>query len=1009
MNRPPQPHQLGVVAGDGAPTQLLDPARLAAITARPPQQAAVDGLLKAYTTTPRAQVRMACGVGKTHVGILTAAAVHARRVVIAVPSLSLVDQTLRAWLPLLASNTQAVAVCSADGLFTGTGRPTGPRITTTDTARIGFLLDQPAPVLVVATYQSLTRLAAAVRDTQAVIDLLILDEAHHLTGNLHPGQRVALDDTQLPATRRLAMTATPVIATQADAAGAAGFDPFTSPAAAASAISMDDPSLFGPVALLYSTRQAIEDGYLCDYEVLVVSRIDTPFNRERLPMAALAAAANERGVARALSFHNWVADARAFTNLLNISSHQSVSFSAETINGTTPTVKRRKILTRLAGQCGPGVVRVVTAAKCLREGVDVCAVDAVLFASPRSSTVEIVQAVGRALRTHPGKARGTIILPLLLPAGAGLDDDEQLTASQFAHVWKVLRALNAHDPRISESLLRPAHPERNRANAGRRLEERELPAWLHMVGAIDPATILGRLVSPGSSSQWDLMSRCLAELVDEIGSAHRVKATHVHRGRRIGDWVVAQRHNYHRGVMDPARADLLVQIPGWTWRQDGLLDHRMVDRLEQFALEHGTSRDSTTGESIYPTAAGEARIGRWLAQTRRAQREGRLEAGVATRLTALPDWTWEPLTPEDRRGVEALAAFVAWEGSATVPAGHVEDGFALADWLDRTGRTYLAKQLSPELHEEILAVCPTDAKGSPRFAWDAHRLRTEAGLTALRRYAATGSITAMPTTAQEVVDGLVINLYQWCARLRWLDGRGELDPTMRAQLEQIPGWVWSLRAARTKYGPAITLPAGVRHGRPHTRNHFGCPCRECDQAARDFQAAFKRQQIHALTSGWVLAPEAATRVKTLLAANPWAVPLSVAAAAGMPRTLLGQLLAEPQTTTIPPWIAARLHRLTPAQVRQWHREGSRGRAASRALDPGDQPRHQQLLDQLRDAGWKDAQIGAAMGYRGSATHVTRSDPSAAVVHALDQMVCTLGPSLSVPDWLTGPVALAHTA
>ncbi|MDN5804791.1 MAG: DEAD/DEAH box helicase family protein, partial [Microlunatus sp.] len=509
---------------------VVDPALINVVTPRPPQQSAVDSLMSCFAAHSRAQVRMACGVGKTHVGIFTAAATGAQRVVVAVPSLSLVDQTLASWMPLLAKGTQTVAVCSADGLFTPAGRPVGPRVTTTNPARIGFLLQQDTPTLIVTTYQSLVRLASAVRATGTTIDLLVLDEAHHLTGHLQPGQRAALDDAQLPAARRLAMTATPVIATQADAAGATGFDPFASSSTAAAAISMDDEQLFGPVAHLYTTRQAIDDGYLCDYEVMVVSRIDTPFNRQRLPLAALAAAANERGVARALSFHNWVADARAFTNLLNVSSHDTVRFVADTINGTTPTPARRKILTRLAGQCGPGVVRVVTAAKCLREGVDVCAVDAVLFASPRSNTVEIVQAVGRALRIHPGKERGTIILPLLLPPG-GVDDDEQLTASHFAHVWKVLRALNAHDPRISESLMRAARPDQNPRRRGLRTEARQMPDWLHLVGGVDADTILGRLVSP-VSSQWDTMFQTLVDAVDQVGSAHRIKNTHLHAGRR---------------------------------------------------------------------------------------------------------------------------------------------------------------------------------------------------------------------------------------------------------------------------------------------------------------------------------------------------------------------------------------------------------------------------------------------------------------------------------------------
>ena len=978
---------------------LIDPALVIGIKPRPPQRAAVGDLMAVYDDHPRAQLRMACGVGKTHVGIFTAAAAAARTVVVAVPSLSLVDQTLRSWMPLLARGAQTIAVCSADGLFTESGRAVGPRVTTTDPARIGFLLEQDAPALMVTTYQSLPRLAAAVRDTKALIDLLVLDEAHHLTGHLNAGQRAALDNTQLPAARRLAMTATPVIATQADVAGAPGFDPFTTPTVASAAVSMNDVALFGPVAHLYTTRQAIDDGYLCDYEVLVVSRIDTPFNRQRLPLAALAAAANERGVARALSFHNWVADARAFSNLLNVSNHQTVRFVADTITGTTPTPARRKILTRLAGQCAPGVVRVVTAAKCLREGVDVCAVDAVLFASPRSSTVEIVQAVGRALRIHPGKARGTIILPLLLPAGR-IDDDEELTASQFAHIWKVLRALNAHDPRISESLLRPARPDREPGHRAAEADARQLPEWLHLVGGIDADTILGRLVTP-ANSLWDNTFRTLVQVVEEVGSAHRIKNTHEHGGRRIGDWVVAQRHNYHRGVLDPARIEQLEQVPGWTWRPDGILDHRIVDRLEAFTTAAGSCRDATAGESIYPPAAGESRIGRWLAHTRRSHREQRLERSVSTRLEQLPGWTWEPLDVDDRDGVEALRAYVAWDGTAAVPPGHVEGNLPLSEWLDQKARTYLAKQLSPELHEEILSVCPLDAKGQPKFAWDVSRVRADAGLVALRQYAAAGGdLTRMARTQQELVDGLVINLYQWCARMRWLAARDQLAAPLRASLEMVPGWVWSLREANTKLGAPIELPPGVSHGRPHVRSHFGCPCQACDTASRTFQSAFKRRQTENLTAGWVTSPPGAARVRGLLGTNSWAVPLSVAAAGCMPRTLLGALLTDPDSTRIPPWIAARLEELTAGQVREWHREGSRGRSASRATDPGDPARHRRLLEQLRTAGWKDAEIGSALGYRGSAAHATRPDPSSAVVHALEQLLLAVGPTRARPDWLT---------
>ena len=113
---------------------------------------------------------------------------------------------------------------------------------------------------------------------------------------------------------------------------------------------------------------------------------------------------------------------------------------------------------------------------------------------------------------------------------------------------------------------------------------------------------------------------------------------------------------------------MLGLLPGRAQRRDrqhdakddhppnGVLDHRMVDRLEDYAASTGSCRDAAAGESAYPVKAGEARLGRWLAQTRRTHREGLAEKSVSDRLSRLPGWTWEPLSPTGRAGVEALAA-----------------------------------------------------------------------------------------------------------------------------------------------------------------------------------------------------------------------------------------------------------------------------------------------------------------------------------------------------------------
>lgn len=90
----------------------------------------------------------------------------------------------------------------------------------------------------------------------------------------------------------------------------------------------------------------------------------------------------------------------------------------------------------------------VTNARCLTEGVDVPNIDCVMFADPRRSTVDIVQAVGRALRTAEGKKCGYVVIPVLIDSEG--NDGEAFQASSFDSVLQVLRALAANDERIVE-------------------------------------------------------------------------------------------------------------------------------------------------------------------------------------------------------------------------------------------------------------------------------------------------------------------------------------------------------------------------------------------------------------------------------------------------------------------------------------------------------------------------------------------------------------------------------
>lgn len=128
---------------------------------------------------------------------------------------------------------------------------------------------------------------------------------------------------------------------------------------------------------------------------------------------------------------------------------EMVSVAAQHVDGTMPATTRDEKLSWLNASPADGnECRILTNVRCLSEGVDVPSLDAVLFLSARNSQIDVVQSVGRVMRTAPGKKFGYIIIPVLIPSDKtpeeALNDNKR-----FAVVWTVLNALRAHDDRFN--------------------------------------------------------------------------------------------------------------------------------------------------------------------------------------------------------------------------------------------------------------------------------------------------------------------------------------------------------------------------------------------------------------------------------------------------------------------------------------------------------------------------------------------------------------------------------
>jgi superfamily II DNA or RNA helicase len=803
----------------------------AAVTPRPHQAQALADLMTAFAIHERVRLIMACGTGKTLVGRWHAQASDARNILVLVPSLALLAQTLHEWRRADGWAFDALVICSDPTTEAGAAeRDDQVRIAptewlaakakvTTDPAQAARFLEagRGARRVVFSTYHSAPVVVAAQARTGSVFDLAICDEAHRLAGSPRAEFRVVLDSRQIVARRRLFMTATERLVGDGD-----GF-------------SMDDVDLFGPVAHKVSFGEAIRVGLLCDYQVTVLGipgtvGVDDPASAAP---AAVLDAVDRHQVSRLVTFHSRVQRAADFAKLLNGTCTPSGRrVEALHLSGSMPTSRRNAGLAWLGAPTADHEVRLVSNARVLTEGVDVPAVDGICFVDPRASVIDIIQAIGRVLRPAPGKKIGTIIVPIGLPAHG--DDDTELLVSRFGLLWTVLRALRSHDQRFADELDLAARAAvlRGDRNWGYRPDRLAyvLPDW------ISEDLLHLRLVQQLGEAWERFFAATWSWAVAHPG--RRLPRNTSWQGYGVGEWAAKQRAAHANGVLPTDRATKLAEMPGWYWDRT---DIGWDDTYAQL-VEMATSRGTIAENAIEPSAfAGvltasmpREQLGVWLAKQRQQYRAGRLDPGRVEQLEALPGWTWTPVAVEDLEMVDALRRFCALERHSQVPEGHFEDGLPLGRWVWKVRRRKLAGNLPPALEDEIWAATPSRwARGeNVRWQWEKAETQWRVALAALRAFTRREGHASPSGGHVETLPDQSVGLGQWVALQRHLANKGELSDRRRAVLEELPGWQWEGRGRRLDAEPPIELPSHLHHGGAGAIAR-GCHCKECLTARRE--------------------------------------------------------------------------------------------------------------------------------------------------------------------------------
>jgi superfamily II DNA or RNA helicase len=636
----------------------------------------------------RCQLIMACGTGKTRVASQVASVLAGNGLsVVLVPSIALAAQTISSWQAGCPTR-QMLAVCSDQTVGGGGVRVSDLAVpVSTDPEFIAkWLANTAGRALIVGTYDSAHRLAEGLRRAGQAAELVVCDEAHRLAGRAGKWTAAVLRPGFLPERRRLYMTATPRIGTAVSADGQL------------LVASMDDEKVFGPVAYTYPFSRGITEGYLKGYRLVIAGITSAQASdllngqdgdrlaedgmpvRMAAAQAALAMTAAQFGLRRTLAFLSRIDEARVFARTLPATlgmlppQHRPAGpVATGHVHGQMTSIQRDLVLDRLRDP-PEGGWSVVSNARCLSEGVDVPAIDSVLFASPRESLTDIIQIAGRALRPHGDADTATIIVPALLPADPdGTGDEIGDGGGRYRHIVHVTRALCAHDETLTADL--------SAARASRAARDGDARASPVMPGKLivqaPPGTLAKTLdalrvcvIEGATSAWWDSYGQARAYHRQHGDLA--VPVAHVTEdGFRLGAWLTAQRAERNAGAMGADRIRALDEI-GMTWDRLETAWMSAYRELAAFKSEHGHFE-----VPMDHRAANGVGLGQWQGTQRDASRAGKLAPARKALLDEI-GFCWNPREARWARRYSELAVAISQHGAPrNLPADSAE-----ATWLE---------------------------------------------------------------------------------------------------------------------------------------------------------------------------------------------------------------------------------------------------------------------------------------------------------------------------------------
>lgn len=643
------------------------------------QLAVLKSLYDASFAMDRYTCIMACGTGKTLVALWHAEQIKAKKILVLLPTLGLMNQTINEWV----SNTtikplRYICVCSDQTIsleedsLQFSSNDLNFKITTQPTEVEEFLdhtrLDDA--IVIFSTYHSATVVALGLKNHFS-FDLIIYDEAHKTAGKCEKAFSYALFDKNIKSHKRLFLTATPrIIYKNNDKSG---------DNLAKKYVSMDNKNIYGDIVFNLNFRQAVKLNVIVDYKIIisvvtsdmvkkVLYEAQLKFKNKKIDalsiahLLAIQHAVKKHSIKKLITYHSKVNIAKLFNTIVSEHWFDILGdFNSYHVNGKMASIDRKMNIDFFKNSQNA----MLTNARCLTEGIDVPVVDMVAFLCSKKSRIDIVQAVGRVMRQSLQKKIGYVLIPFYVDSN-NVDVnslEEHISLSDYSEIFHVLKVLADYDDDLKQiiSIASESKGERDE------LIQDIFNSKISIVSSSNELNInvlrrsISTLLVNNIGEKWEYYYGFLKKFKKERGHCHPST-----QSGAFGSWINIQRRLYKRKELALERVEKLNHL-GFIWDSNEASWAESYENLKKIKRKN---EDFNLGSCRF--------LRNWVAVQRTNYKKGKLSLERIEKLNAI-NFSWDVKEDCWNECFQQLEKFKKLHGHCEVPCDTPEN-LSLRKW-----------------------------------------------------------------------------------------------------------------------------------------------------------------------------------------------------------------------------------------------------------------------------------------------------------------------------------------